>query len=230
VTADGGDPGARGEEPALGHPRRGAAPRAECAAGDHELTRLICDGPTASSRCSTHGAFSDARPIERSPVNIHEVLERVRKVAKTGFSAFASGRGVRSSLPAVLGNHDLLVQVFLNLVKNAAEAAPAHGGEIGPIDSYQHGVRLALPGATAHAPAARRRDHDNGDGIPRSSPASLRSFVTTKRNGTGLGLALVAKVIGDHGGVIDFDSQKRRTVFRVFLPMADGPRRSEAAD
>ena len=55
-------------------------------------------------------------------------------------------------------------------------------------------------------------------------------FVTTKRNGTGLGLALVAKVIGDHGGVIEFESQKRRTVFRVFLPMADAvPSRAGAS-
>ena len=61
---------------------------------------------------------------------------------------------------------------------------------------------------------------DNGAGIPEDLRAHLFDpFVTTKRNGTGLGLALVAKVIGDHGGVIEFDSQPRRTVFRVFLPV-----------
>ncbi len=61
---------------------------------------------------------------------------------------------------------------------------------------------------------------DNGSGIPEDIKEHLFDpFVTTKRNGTGLGLALVAKVIGDHGGVIEFDSQPRRTVFRVFLPV-----------
>jgi two-component system nitrogen regulation sensor histidine kinase GlnL len=113
----------------------------------------------------------------------------------------------------------------LNLVKNAAEAAPTLGGEIGLSTSYQHGVRLALPGSDkrTHLPLVVAIS-DNGDGIPEDLRAHLFDpFVTTKRNGTGLGLALVAKVIGDHGGVIEFDSQKRRTVFRVFLPMADGP-------
>jgi two-component system nitrogen regulation sensor histidine kinase GlnL len=61
---------------------------------------------------------------------------------------------------------------------------------------------------------------DNGSGIPEELKAHLFDpFVTTKRNGTGLGLALVAKVIGDHGGIIEFDSHPRRTVFRVFLPV-----------
>ena len=63
---------------------------------------------------------------------------------------------------------------------------------------------------------------DNGGGIPEDlRPYLFEPFVTTKRNGTGLGLALVAKVIGDHGGVIEFDSQPRRTVFRVFLPVVE---------
>lgn len=207
---------------------RGAAQLLEQNASDadRELTRLICDeADRIVALVDRMDAFSDARPIERTAVNIHEVLERARKVAQTGF-----GRHVRylelydPSLPPVLGNRDLLVQVFLNLVKNAAEAAPAVGGEITLATAYQHGVRLAVPGS-------QRRVHlplvvsitDNGDGIPEDLRAHLFDpFVTTKRNGTGLGLALVAKVIGDHGGVIEFDSQPRRTVFKVYLPTASG--------
>jgi len=205
---------------------RGAAQLLEqsAGAGDRELTRLICDeADRIVALVDRMEAFADPRPIERGPVNIHEVLERVRRVAQSGFA-----RHVRfveeydPSLPPVFGNRDLLVQVFLNLVKNAAEAAPERGGEIGLSTAYQQGVRLAVPGSGTrlHLPLVVSVT-DNGDGIPEDLRAHLFDpFVTTKHNGTGLGLALVAKVVGDHGGVIEFDSQPRRTIFRVFLPMA----------
>jgi two-component system, NtrC family, nitrogen regulation sensor histidine kinase GlnL len=205
---------------------RGAAQLLEenAGAGDRELTRLICD--EADRICALVDrmeVFSDQRPIERGPVNIHEVLERVRLVAHSGFA-----RHVRfveeydPSLPPVHGNRDLLIQVFLNLVKNAAEAVPAHGGEIQIATAYQHGVRLAVAGSDSrvHLPLVVSII-DNGEGIPEDLRAHLFDpFVTTKHNGTGLGLALVAKVIGDHGGIIEFDSQPRRTVFRVCLAVA----------
>jgi two-component system, NtrC family, nitrogen regulation sensor histidine kinase GlnL len=204
---------------------RGAAQLLEESAGasDRELTRLICDeSDRICALVDRMEVFSDQRPIERGPVNIHEVLERVRLVAQTGFA-----RHVRfiedydPSLPPVHGNRDLLIQVFLNLVKNAAEAVPAQGGEIQIASAYQHGVRLAVAGSDArvHLPLVISII-DNGEGIPEELGQHLFDpFVTTKHNGTGLGLALVAKVIGDHGGIIEFDSQPRRTVFRVCLPM-----------
>jgi two-component system nitrogen regulation sensor histidine kinase GlnL len=207
---------------------RGAAQLLEqnADAQDRELTRLICDETDRIvALVDRMESFSDPRPIAKSAVNIHEVLERVRKVAQSGF-----GRHVRfvevydPSLPAVDGNFDLLVQVFLNLVKNAAEAVPRQGGEITLATAYQHGVRLAVAGSDrrVHLPLVVSVT-DNGEGIPEDLRAHLFDpFVTTKRNGTGLGLALVAKVIGDHGGVIEFDSQPRRTVFRVFLPKDSG--------
>lgn len=207
---------------------RGAAQLLEQNASDadRELTRLICDeADRIVALVDRMDAFGDTRPIERAPVNIHEVLERVRKVAQSGFARHV--RFIESydpSLPPVLGNRDLLVQVFLNLVKNAAEAAPRQGGEITLATAYQHGIRMTVPGSEqrVHLPLLVSVI-DNGEGIPEDLRAHLFDpFVTTKRNGTGLGLALVAKVIGDHGGVIEFDSQPRRTVFRVFLPMASG--------
>ena len=125
------------------------------------------------------------------------------------------------SLPPVSGNRDRLIQVFLNLIKNAAEACPETGGEIVLTTAYQHGVRLAVPGTDKRMQLPLMVSiQDNGEGIPEDLRGHLFDpFVTTKTNGSGLGLALVAKIIGDHGGVIEFDSQPRRTVFRVRLPI-----------
>jgi two-component system nitrogen regulation sensor histidine kinase GlnL len=187
------------------------------------LTQLICDETDRIvALVDRMEGFSDHRPIARGAVNIHEVLERVRRAAQSGFA-----RHVRlieeydPSLPPVHGNRDLLVQVFLNLVKNAAEAMSNSDGEITLTTAYRHGLRLTSPGGEGrqHLPLMVSVA-DNGGGIPEDlRPYLFDPFVTTKRNGTGLGLALVAKVIGDHGGVIEFESQPRRTVFRVFLPV-----------
>jgi two-component system, NtrC family, nitrogen regulation sensor histidine kinase GlnL len=204
---------------------RGAAQLLEQDADEagRELTRLICDETDRIvALVDRVEAFSDHRPIEREAVNIHEILERVRRLAQSGFARHA--RFVEEydpSLPPVHGNRDLLVQVFLNIVKNAAEAVPSTDGEIILTTGYRHGLRLAGPGGEGrrHLPLMVAVG-DNGAGIPEDMrPYLFDPFVTTKRNGTGLGLALVAKVIGDHGGVIEFDSQPRRTVFRVFLPV-----------
>jgi two-component system nitrogen regulation sensor histidine kinase GlnL len=121
----------------------------------------------------------------------------------------------------VWGNRDQLIQVFLNLVKNAAEAVPEEEGEIILSTAYHQGVRLAVPTSNARVDLPLVVSvQDNGPGIPEELRQHLFDpFVTTKPNGSGLGLALVAKIVDDHGGVIDVTSEDRRTVFRVMLPM-----------
>jgi two-component system, NtrC family, nitrogen regulation sensor histidine kinase GlnL len=212
---------------------RGAAQLLEqnATGGDVELTRLICEeADRIVALVNRMEMFSDQRPIERTAVNIHEVLEHARRSAAAGFA-----RAVRMverydpSLPPVLGNRDLLVQVFLNLLKNAAEAVPAEGGEIVLTTQYQQGVRMAPPGSEARLSLPILVGiQDNGSGIPDDLRAHLFDpFVTTKPSGKGLGLALVAKLVGDHGGIVEFDSESRRTVFRVMLPGA--PANGDAA-
>lgn len=205
---------------------RGAAQLLEqdAAPPARELTRLICDETDRIvALLDRMEAFSGRRPIDCEAVNIHEVLERVRRAAQSGFARHVTLiEEFDPSLPPVWGNRDLLVQVFLNLVKNAAEAGPAVGGEVILTTAYRHGLRLAAPGGTTRRQLPLMvAVADNGDGIPEElRPHLFDPFVTTKRNGTGLGLATVAKVVGDHGGVIEFDSRPGRTVFRVFLPVA----------
>lgn len=195
---------------------------------DAVLTRLICDETDRiCALVDRMEVFSDERPIQRGPVNIHEVLERCRRVAQNGFGREVSFvERYDPSLPPVLGNHDLLVQVFLNLIKNACEAVPKDGGEITLTTSYRHGMRVAVAGSPErlHLPL-QVTVQDNGPGIPDDLRANLfEPFVTTKINGSGLGLAFVAKTVADHGGVIEVDSIARRTIFRLTFPIAEEPK------
>ena len=203
---------------------RGAAQLLEQNAADteRELTRLICDETDRIvGLVDRMDAFADQRPLERQAVNIHQVLEHVRKLVQAGAAnPIRVMENYDPSLPPVLGSRDQLIQVFLNLVKNAAEALPAQNGEIELSTRYRHGVRLAVPGHSSRlALPIEVVIRDNGSGIPDDLRSHLFDpFVTTKPHGTGLGLALAAKIVGDHGGIIDVDSEPRRTEFRVILP------------
>jgi len=207
---------------------RGAAQLLETSVNDEDraLTRLICDETDRIVKLVDRmEAFSDERPVPREDLNIHAVLDHVKRLAQAGFAKHIRFSEVYDpSLPNVSGSRDSLVQVFLNLIKNASEAIgnEAIDGEITLTTAYKPGVRLKT--GAGGEPVSLPLEicvRDNGSGVPSDLSAHLFDpFVTSKSSGTGLGLALVAKVVGDHGGIIEFESHPRLTVFRVLMPVA----------
>jgi len=208
---------------------RGAAQLLEQSAVDDDrtLTRLICDEADRIVKLVDRmEVFADERPVEREPVNIHVVLDRVKKLAQSGFARHIKFvETYDPSLPPVLANRDQFIQVFLNLVKNAAEAiGDQSDGQIELTTAFRPGVRLKMPGSKTRVSLPLEFCvRDNGAGVPADLlPHLFDPFVTTKPTGTGLGLALVAKIVGDHGGIIECESQPRHTIFRVLMPMFTG--------
>ncbi len=165
--------------------------------------------------------FGNVRPPDRRPVNIHDVLDRARKSAALGFAAHMTIEDdYDPSLPATWADPDQLLQVVLNLLKNAAEAG-SEGGTIRLRTFYELGLKVRRNDGSGAAVPLQIEVVDDGPGIPADLAQDIfEPFVSGRENGTGLGLALISKIVSDHDGLISVDSVPGRTMFRVSLPVA----------
>lgn len=190
------------------------------------LTQLIRDEvDRVAALIDRMEGFTDKRPLELEPQNIHAILEHARAVAAQGFGNNVVFREIYDpSLPPILGHRDSLVQIVINLLKNAAEAVGEAGGTVTLTTAYRHGMRMLTAGGDG-----RRQLPievcviDDGPGAPPELAEHLFDpFVSSKRDGRGLGLALVEKLVADQGGMVEYarEGSPERTVFRLLLPRA----------
>jgi two-component system nitrogen regulation sensor histidine kinase GlnL len=190
---------------------------------DREMTDLIVEETRRIVKLLEQvEQFGKMRAPDRRAVNIHDALDRARRSAKLGFaSKMAIVEEYDPSLPLTHADLDQLVQVFLNLIRNAAEAAGPRGGTIRLHTFYDRSLRLRHKDGTGAPLPLQVEIVDDGPGLPAAIAAEVfEPFVSGRENGTGLGLALVSRIISDHDGWIAVDSVPGRTVFRVSLPLA----------
>ncbi len=199
-------------------------------AADREMTDLIVEeSRRINALLEQVEQFGNLRPPALRPVNLHDVLDRARKSAAVGFGAhMAIEERYDPSLPPALADADQLLQLFQNLLRNAAQAQP-EGGRIVLRTYYETSLRLRRPDGSIAALPLQVAIEDDGPGIaPEIAQAVFEPFVSGRENGTGLGLALASKIVTEHGGWLSVESQPGRTVFRVSLPVA--PRRAGCGD
>jgi len=189
---------------------------------EKKFPKLICrEVDRISGLVNDLEAFTDPKPHATQAVNIHEVLNHVSDVAKAGFASQIALKAIYDpSLPVLAGNYDRLVQVFLNLVKNGAEAiGDREGGELKLTTAYRSGLWVGGEGEKRRKLPFEITVEDNGGGIPLDIIDHLfEPFVTGHEGGTGLGLALVAHFVADMDGTIECENSDEGAIFKVHLP------------
>lgn len=186
------------------------------------LAKLICDEVDRIHRLTDSidpmGAFE---PPRFARFNVHEALNRVRQLIGSGAPSITLSERYDPSLPHVRGDQDQLIQAFLNVAKNAAEAVGAQDdGRITFITAFRPGVKYRAAANAAPRAQLEVRIEDNGPGLhPEVADRLFEPFATTKPGGMGLGLTVAAEIIARHEGRIETESAAGATVFKILLPI-----------
>jgi two-component system nitrogen regulation sensor histidine kinase GlnL len=163
------------------------------------------------------------RAARVAPVNIHEVLERVRSLLLAEFPAGISIlRDYDPSTPELIGDQEQLIQAVLNVVRNAAQALLSEANR-------RRGGTILLRTRVARQRTIKRRRHrlalelqviDDGPGVAEEIRDRIFSpLVSGRDGGSGVGLALVQTYLQNHGGLVEFDSRPGRTMFTLLMPL-----------
>ncbi|AQR73100.1 nitrogen regulation protein NR(II) [Sphingomonas sp. LM7] len=206
---------------------RGAAQLLESGSEERELTQLITtEVDRIVALIDRMQDFTDTRPLKLAPTNIYPLLDHARRVALAGF---ARGMVIEEhfdpSLPPVLVDSDALLQVLVNLLKNAAEALSGLAKpRITLATAYRHGMSVSTGAGRPRQPLPIEiLVIDNGPGAPADIAEHLfEPFVSGKPEGKGLGLPLVEKLVRDMGGIVQYAREREPevTLFRILLPRA----------
>jgi two-component system nitrogen regulation sensor histidine kinase GlnL len=187
------------------------------------LTRMIVEeSDRVAALLDRMEGFAGGANLVLAPVNIHEILDHCLNLAQASYGAHTTiRRSYDPSLPLVNGHRDLLIQAFINIIKNASEATDSNG-EIVIKTSYSQGRRLTFAAVDGGSYAPVQVEViDNGAGIREELRDHIFDpFVSGRSGGSGLGLTMVASVIADHGAMIDVESVPGQTVFRMNFPVA----------
>ena len=190
---------------------------------DNKLIDLIVDESRRIEETLSHvGQFGKFKPISKKSENIHLILDRARKIATYGFASnIVIKEKYDPSLPNIFGDFDLLLQTFLNIFKNSVEAAE-NGSVIIEVRTFYENLMNVKNNRGESIPAPLNIEiRDNGRGFSKSILAkAFQPFVTSKTNGSGLGLVLVSRIIREHNGWISIKSSPGDTVIRISLPIA----------
>ena len=191
-------------------------------AGRDKLVKLIV---TETDRVTTllnrMENLARGQPIAHDEVNIHEIIDHCLSLAAASFGdSHRFEKQFDPSLPETMGDRDLLIQALINLIKNACEASDKKS-LIKIITAYNIGEKLAMTtDNTPIKPMLTISVIDAGAGVVEAIKSRLFDpFVTTKKSGTGLGLAMVAGVASDHGGSVDYTRRRGETAFHFNLPI-----------